>query len=51
MNHDSIFESCSGLTEINYGGTIEAFRASGFRTKSTSQTITVHCSDGDYEVQ
>lgn len=51
MNHDSIFESCSGLTEINYGGTIEAFKASGFRTKSTSQTITVHCSDGDYEVQ
>lgn len=51
MNHDSIFESCSGLTEINYGGTIEAFRASGFRTKSTSQTITVHCSDGDYTVQ
>ena len=51
MNHDSIFESCSGLTEINYGGTIEAFKASGFRTKSTSQTITVHCSDGDYTVQ
>ena len=51
MNQDSIFESCSGLTEINYDGTIEAFKASGFRTKSTSQTITVHCSDGDYEVQ
>lgn len=51
---DSAFNGCTALKNINYAGTMDEWRAvskgSGWNTNLGNGTYTVHCSNGDIQV-